>query len=398
MLDKEYDVIIVGAGPAGLASAKSCAENNLKTLLVEEHPAIGTPVQCGEALARFVFEKLGMEPEGNEIKKIEVFSPNRKKAEIIFPEPSLFLVIERKRFEKQLAMKIANIGANILTKTSAVDVIKENGFIKGAILERFGEKIRIKSKIVIDASGPNAVIARKSGLKIYTESGRFDSCAQFQMSNIKIEKSTAEMYFGSFAPGGYVWIFPKGDGAANVGIGINGGEGNKALGHLRNFIEKDERLKNGSIIEMNAGIVPVGGVIKKMVSNGLIVAGDAARMVNPLTGGGMRFAFRAGEIAGKIASDALKAGDFSEKKLSEYEKLWDKEFGLVFKISSVAKDVLFESAEKEVDSLFEDIGVITVPEPGDKDIMLKGLRMVLPVILKRPRIMFKFGKILKSNM
>ncbi|MCG2826422.1 MAG: NAD(P)/FAD-dependent oxidoreductase, partial [Thermoplasmatales archaeon] len=364
------------------------------TLLVEEHPAIGTPVQCGEALARFVFEKLDMEPEGNEIKKIKIFSPNKKKAEIIFPEPSMFLVIERKKFEKQLAVKIANLGVNILTKTSAVDVIKENGFVKGIVLERFREKIRVSSKIVIAADGPVSGIAKKAGLKIYSEPEKFDSCAQFQMSNIKIEKNIAEMYFGNFAPGGYVWIFPKGDGFANIGIGVNGNTGNKALDYLRDFVEKDHRLKKGSIIETNAGIVPVGGVIKKMVSNGLIVVGDAARMVNPLTGGGMRFAFRAGEIAGKVVADAVKNNDFCEKKLSEYEKLWKKEFGLAFRVSAVANEVIFESSEKDLDSLVEDIGVITVPSYGGMDVMLKGLKIVLPVLIKRPKILFKFRKIL----
>lgn len=396
VIDKSYDVIIVGGGPAGLSSAKSCAEHDLKTLLIEEHPAIGTPVQCGEALARFVFEDLGMKPVGNEIKKIKIFSPNKKKAEIIFPEPSTFLVIERKRFEKDLAVKIANLGVNIITKTRAVDVIKKNGFVKGVVLERLGGKMVVNSKIVIAADGPVSGIARKAGLKIYSEPKRFDSCAQFQMANIKIEKNIAEMYFGNFAPGGYVWIFPKDDGFANIGIGINGGEGKKALDHLRDFIEKDERLKNGSIIEMNVGIVPVGGVIKKMVSNGLIVIGDAARMVNPLTGGGMRFAFRAGEIAGKIASDAIRNNDFSEKKLLEYEKRWNKEFGLVFRICDVVKDVLFNSSEKELDSLFGDIGSITAPKPGGKDIILKGVKTILPLLLKRPKMMFKFRKILKS--
>ena len=394
MIDKSYDVIVVGAGPAGLSSAKSCAEHNLKTLLVEEHLAIGTPVQCGEALARFVFEDLGMEPEGNAIKKIKIFSPNKKKAEIIFPEPSMFLVIERKKFEKQLAVKIANLGVNILTKTSAVDVIKENGFVKGVVLERFRERIRVNSKIVIAADGPVSGIAKKAGLKIYSEPEKFDSCAQFQMANIKIEKNIAEMYFGKFAPGGYVWIFPKDEGFANIGIGINGENENRALDYLRDFIKNDERLKNGSIIEINAGIAPVGGVINKMVSNGLIAVGDAARMVNPLTGGGMRFAFKAGEFAGKATSDALRAGDFSEKKLSEYEKLWNKEFGLAFRVSSIARDVLFESSESEFDSLIEDIGMITVPSYGGKDVMLKGLKMVLPVLIKRPKILFKFRKIL----
>ena len=394
MIDKSYDVIIVGAGPAGLSSAKSCAEHGLRTLLVEEHSVIGTPVQCGEALARFVFEDLGMKPEGNEIKNTKIFSPNKKKMEIVFPEPSMFLVIERKKFEKDLAVKIANLGVDIFTKTRAVDVIKENGFVKGIILERFGEKIRVNSKIVIAADGPVSGIAKKAGLKIYSEPEKFDSCAQFQMSNIKIEKNIAEMYFGKFAPGGYVWIFPKDEDFANIGIGINGGDGNKALDYLRGFVEKDERLSHGSIIEMNAGVAPVAGAVNKMVSNGLIVAGDAARMVNPLTGGGMRFAFKAGKIAGTIASDALRSGDFSEKFLSEYEKIWNKEFGLAFRVSAVINEVIFESSESEVDSLIEDIGMITVPSYGGMDVMLKGIRMVLPVLIKRPKILFKFRKIL----
>jgi len=395
-MDNSYDVVVVGAGPAGLASAKSCAENNLKTLLVEDHPAIGTPVQCGEIFHVSMLKKLGLENiPFNEPKNARIYSPNKKMIEIVLQDgvSSPLVVVERKMLEKSLAVKVANLGVDIFTKTPAINVIKENGFVKGVRVLHFGEEKNIYSKIVIDATGPNAFIARKAGLNVYRNIENFDSCAQFQMAGIDIDGKTAEIYLGGVAPGGYVWIFPKGKGFANVGIGVSGNMGNKALGYLEKFVENDFRLKNGSIIETNAGIVPLGGETEKLVSDGLIVAGDAGRMVNPATGGGMVYAIKAGMAAGNVASDALKAGDFSEKFLLEYEKIWKNDIGKRFKAFNALKNVFLLLSDKEIDDIVEAVGRIQI----DKDMVEPWyplLKKVVLIIVKKPRLALKFGKVM----
>ena len=394
-MDNSYDVIVVGAGPGGLASAKSCAENGLKTLLIEEHPAIGAPVQCGEIFHVSMLKKLGLDIPFNEPKNARIYSPNKKMIEIVLQDVgSPLVIVERKMLEKSFAVKVANLELDIFTKTPAVDVIKENGFVKGVKVLHFGEEKNVHSKIVIDATGPNAFVARKAGLNVYRNIESFVSCAQFQMAGIDIDGKTAEIYLGDVAPGGYVWILPKGRGFANVGIGVNGNIGNKALDYLEKFVENEHRLRDGSIIETNVGIVPVGGGAEKIVSNGLMVVGDAARMVNPATGGGMIYAIKAGIVAGKVASDAVRNNDFSEKFLSGYEKIWKNDIGRRFKAFNALKNVFLKLSDKEIDDIFEAVGRIQI----DRDMAepwYPMLKKIVSIIMKKPRLALKFGKVMR---
>lgn len=404
-MDSSYDVIVVGAGPAGLASAKSAVEHGAKVLLLEDHAAIGTPVQCGESLALSSLEELDLEPDpsfvaNEDIKIIRLYSPGRKKIEIVLPEnmKTPGVIIERKMFEKLLAVKIANMGAHIYTKTPAIGVLKENGFVVGVKIKYIDEIKEVRAKVVIAADGPSSNIAKWAGMDIYNDITKFASCAQFQLANVNIDPKVAEIYLGKVAPGGGFWVLPKGNGFANIGLGIAGNDTRTALSYLREFVAKDERLRNGSIIEFNVGPVPVGGVVKKMVDNGIMVVGDAARQVNPATGGGMKFGIRAGIIAGEVAANAVKAGDTSAKFLKSYEKQWNKEFAKRFKAFEIFKEMIMEMPDEKLDKLCEDIGTRKVPANLDKrtDLAMMGLRIIWPVLRRYPKIMLKLGKFLPS--
>lgn len=404
-MDPSYDVIVVGAGPAGLAAAKSAVEHGAKVLILEDHAAIGTPVQCGESLALSSIEELGLEPDpsfvaNDDIRIIRIYSPGRKKIEIIMPEgvKTPGVILERKMFEKKLAVKIANMGAHIFTKTPAIGVIKENGYVVGVKVKHIDEIKDVKAKVVIAADGPSSNIAKWAGMDIYNDLEKFASCAQFQLANVNIDPKVSEIYLGKVAPGGGFWVLPKGNGFANVGLGIAGDDPKTALSYLREFVEKDERLRGGSIIEFNVGPVPVGGVVKKMVDNGIMVVGDAARQVNPATGGGMKFGIRAGIIAGEVAANAVKSGDCSAKFLSSYEKRWRKEFGRRFKAFEIFKELIEEMPDEKLDKLCEDIGRREVPGDIDShtDLGSMGLSIVWPVLRRYPKIVLKLGKFLPS--
>ena len=164
-----------------------------------------------------------------------------------------------------------------------------------------------------------------------------------------------EFYLGSrITPAGYAWVFPKSERHANVGLGVLASRAKRRpIEYLQEFIEQMPHLKCGKVVEINAGGVPVCGPLEKTVADGLLVVGDAARQVNPLTGGGIDCAMRAGTIAGEVAARAVAEGDTSEKTLQEYEKRWRQEMGQRLKRYLKAKEVLLNLSDKEMDRLAE---------------------------------------------
>jgi digeranylgeranylglycerophospholipid reductase len=148
------------------------------------------------------------------------------------------------------------------------------------------------------------------------------------LSEIDIDPSCVQFYFGKdLAPEGYLWIFPKGERMANVGLGLvrESIRSKTALEALKNFV--DTKFKNHTILSCTAGGVPAVPTLKEIVGNGLMLAGDAAHQADPLSGGGIINAMKAGRIAGEIAAEAVRCGDVSRKRLKAYEKQWSQTEG-----------------------------------------------------------------------
>ncbi len=119
------------------------------------------------------------------------------------------------------------------------------------------------------------------------------------------------------APGGYLWIFPKGNGVANVGLGVRNTK-ETAYYYLTKFIKN----LDATPVELNIGGVPLSGPMDKTFSSGLMVVGDAAGQVDPINGGGIQYAITCGRIAGEVAVEAIENEDTSSKYLKKYEDLW----------------------------------------------------------------------------
>jgi len=117
-------------------------------------------------------------------------------------------------------------------------------------------------------------------------------------------------------------------------------------------------------------------------------------MVNPATGGGMIYAIKAGMAAGKVASDAIRNNDFSEKFLSGYEKIWKNDIGRRFKAFNALKNVFLSLSDKEIDDIFEAVGRIQI----DRDMAepwYPMLKKIVSIIMKKPRLALKFGKVMR---
>lgn len=326
MIEKEYDVIVIGAGPGGSSAAKVCAESGLKVLVVEKRAEIGSPKRCAEGISRSAVERMGLKLEPGLISQTimgaRVFAPNGKSIDIKYKGPEGW-VIERKVFDKHLASEASRMGAKIISKTEATSFERAGGKVRVRFKQQ-EKKHEAFCKILIAADGVESKVAREMGLDTTNKLIDICSCAQFEMSNVKIEPDMIDFFFDQERfPGGYGWIFPKGKDRANVGIGVRKPWSKKtAYEYLLDFVDFHPGLKGGSVIEVNAGGVPVGGLLENMVMDNLLVVGDAAHQVNPIHGGGIAESYIGGKMAGRVAVEAIKAGDLSQKFLSRYNKLW----------------------------------------------------------------------------
>lgn len=331
MRDLEYDAVVVGGGPAGSIAARTLAEKGVKTLVLDKRQEIGTPKRCAEAINGSGLRRVGLVPDPRwavqTINGSVLYAPGGKSVKLVFDD-RVGYVLERKIFEKFLAADAISRGAKYMVKTLVTGVIKEDGRVAGVEANFMGEDYRIRSRLVIAADGVDSMVAKSAGLKTVNSLTDYHSGFQYEMAGLKIDgENLLHIFLGDEnAPKGYVWIFPKGNGVGNVGIGILGKlsvPGRKAQYYLDRFIESRPDIFSGaSPIEVNSGGIPVGSAIDCLVADGLMVVGDAAHQVNPIHGGGISMAMNAARIAGVVGAKALSEGVVSRERLLEYDTLW----------------------------------------------------------------------------
>jgi len=324
--DNTYDVIVVGGGPGGSTAAYYSALNGAKVVLFERHPDIGNVVRCAEGVSKHGFEELfdPSEIDGiNPINTLRIYAPSGEY--VSFNTTEIGYILNRKTFDYNLAKKAAEAGARIITRANVVDLIREDGKIIGVKVLHFGEEHTVFGKIVIGADGVESRIGKLAGLRHSFKLTEIDSCAQATIYNERIDKEICCAYFGSeIAPGGYAWCFPKGDNLANVGLGISGIHSKKrpAIEYLNSLLKN--YFPDSSILTIIAGGVPSSNALKKIATDNIMLVGDAAHQTNPLTGGGLINAIKAGKAAGEIAAQAIQKNDCSEKILRQYQLEWKK--------------------------------------------------------------------------
>ncbi len=390
----ETDVLVIGAGPAGSSTAKHAALNGAEVILMDKKSEIGSPKRCAEGVSKEGLKKLGIEPNSRwvtkELSGVRLISPNgtdvwMKEDQVKLPEAGY--ILERKVFDKFMAMDAARAGATIMIKTLARGMRKDyDGYIVSC--ESMGEDFEIKAKIVVGADGPESRVGRWGGLKTAVKPKNMESGIQFEMVGLEMEDpDVIEFYFGSVAPGGYAWIFPKGDDIANVGLGIVSTVTDKsAYEHLVEFVKNCPATQNAQPVELNVGGDPVGGMIKNLVKDNLMIVGDAAGHVNPLTGGGIITALEAGMYAGEVAAAAVKEDNYTEKRLKEYQDKCKKEIGDSFDKYLKTKDYLLSLSDSDLDSI-----AAAFQDTEFENISTKELIKLL--IKVSPKALLKLGKL-----
>jgi geranylgeranyl reductase family protein len=336
----DYDVVVVGGGPAGCMAAKYAAKAGASTLIIEEDAEIGEPVQCAGLISKRALEESELRNRNSfincEIKGAIVYSPSYELT--LESRDQRAFAIRRNVFDRELAKEAQKEGANIILKSKVKTVRKRGEGTKLAITTAMANGAHeIKAKVVIGADGVKSIVAQLAGLNVARSSL---SCVQIE-GEYKIG-DFAEIFVGkTIAPGFFAWTIPLGtDNRARIGLCIDkrfSPRPNPLVFLKRNLAEHPVIAKKykGAVFSRTAGRIPIpvnAGLrgrkyktVKIDKETGILLVGDAAAQIKPVTGGGVYYGMRCGKIAGEIAAQACLTGNM--KMLKDYERRWRNEIG-----------------------------------------------------------------------
>jgi len=325
----DVDVLVVGAGPGGAAAATAAkrAAPELAVLLVERDRAVGTPVRCAEGVGDAGLREFA-DPDGapwvaRRIRRVIFLAPDD--TEVAVAEREVGWILDRTRFDAALAAEACAAGVELRVGTEAAAMSRDGG--RWAVRLRTsaggGQDETVRARVVIGADGVETMVGRWAGLDTRVPARDMESCAQYLVQGIACDPDAIYLQFGSaIAPGGYAWIFPKGPGIANVGLGIVAlkADGRTARQYLDEWMT--HRFPDGAKTGYTVGGVIVHTTVARTSGDGVLLCGDAAHMVNPLSGGGIVNAMKSGRLAGGTAAAAIRAGDATATGLAGYHRAW----------------------------------------------------------------------------
>jgi len=393
----KYDVVVIGSGPAGSVTARFAAESGAKVLMLERRQAVGTPVLCAEGISRKVdaWDMLeGRSWIASSMDGARIYSPDgtmvKLAADMAGNETGY--VVYREVFDRELARRAAKAGTKIMMDTQATGLMRENDKITGVKAKSFDEEIEIEADVVVGADGVESKIGYWGGIDTTLKPKDLETCAQYTLTNIDCKDAYCDFYLGKeVAPGGYIWVFPKGKDVANVGIGILASLSESGLAKrlLDDFISKDPRLNKGEPVRFLAGAVPVALPVETVRDN-LVLVGDAARHVDPITGGGLTHCLEGGKIAGEVIGKAVEKQDFSKELLSEYETGWKEAFGKKLKRNYLVKEILLGMEDKTFNMLADSLKDYEFEE-------LSTLSLIKALVAKHPTLLMKLKPLMKLS-
>lgn len=339
---KEFDIIVVGGGPSGSTCAALVGMQGKDVLLLEK-AAFPRDKTCGDAVSgrsMKALQALGIEDQiqkvqQDKIKGIIFSGPEGKLINI--PRPTsdnrdYSGYVCKRELVDNIFFQNAKEYATVKEEVTVVDLIIENEKVVGVVAKDKDGVQEFRAKIVVGADGANSIVAKKIGVPAHP--GNHTSiAARAYYSGVELFEEKIELHFVDEILPGYFWIFPVGNGEANVGIGMLASEIQKRKVNLEkelfDIIENNplfkDRFKNAKRLgPVKAWRLPMGSKHRKVAFDGCILLGDAACLVDPFTGEGIGTGTTSARIAAKVIMEAFKESDFSESFLMKYEKqLWE---------------------------------------------------------------------------
>lgn len=398
-MKSSYDVIVVGAGPSGSVAARRCAEGGLSVLLIEKRQEIGAPVRCAEAIGQDITRPyIDINPKWIDA-RIESYAVHNLEGEhVILPPTEPTLIVNRKVFDWELANLAARAGVDVVTRTQAEGLIKDDsGRVIGVRLISLGKRHEVLAKIVIAADGSESQVARWAGLKTVPPMSDYYVGFQYLMVGLggKLKPTICEYHLGhSQAPHGYIWVFPKGEDCANVGIVIGADVADKAT--AQEYLDRfcDKHYPHASILGVVAGGIPITGALKHMVTDGVMSVGDAAHQADPLTAGGINLGMIGAEMAAEVAVKAIRTGDWSTRVLREYEHHWNHRFKRQHSALYQLRKMINRMSDDKISALVHTVSTLPIAEMSLGEVLIAVFRHH-PLMLIQAQALIATGLILK---
>lgn len=350
-MTERYDAIVVGAGPAGSTAARVIADAGMSVLLLEKDRDVGMPVRCGEAVSNRSLESIvDIDPRwiAATIRRFRLVAPDGCAV-----EPDLGghgYVLERRIFDYALARLAVQAGAELRTKAYVNGLLRESDEICGVTCAIQGEQRTLRARVIVGADGVESRVGRWAGIDTVTPFRDMECCAQMTLAGVDLEEDACEFHFGTAtAPMGYLWIFPKGNGLANVGVGVSGAAAKhkSPLRYLEEFVAR--KYPDAGRLTTVAGGVPCAPPLAEMVRGNVLLVGDAAHQVNPLSGGGITSGMHGGRMAGDAIVRALRSGEL--RHLDGYRKEWEQSFGAKHRTYHRMKEAVYRFPDDRLNAI-----------------------------------------------
>lgn len=325
MREHDFDVIVVGGGPAGSSAAYAAAKSGSSVAIIEKEKRIAESVRTSGVTWIEDAESFGIPSEYyNPIRNYAFASP--KKTVITKGDRARAAVLDVRKTYRWLAEMAESEGARIFLNSAVTGVLKEGRRVRGVVSGADDSREEFRSDVVIDASGFQSVVSRAMGL--VPQWKRFGAGAEYEVRAENVDPETWWLMVGNeYSPAGYAWIFPLGGGMARIGVGVGKPESAADPVKILDGLMKKRpgpigRLGTVTPIEFHYGLIPNEGLVRKTAYDGLLLVGDSAGQANPLVLEGIRYAIKFGRMAGEVASGAAANGDASERELLRYDRLW----------------------------------------------------------------------------
>lgn len=343
--DQIYDVIIVGAGPAGSYAAYELASSGHSVAVFEEKSAPGLNVCCTGIISTECFDSVGVSTDIvlTAADSARFFSPSGKCLRLQTEKVQAY-VVDRSLFDRAIACKAQARGVRYFFSSRVIDVVVGKDDIRTETV-CCGARAMFSARSVILANGYRPGLPRKLGL------GRIKSFLVGAQAEVEAQDiAEVEVHFGrEIAPGSFAWLVPISTDRAYVGLLAS----SHAKLHLQRFV--DSLYRRGRITDQDVAIrqkaIPLG-TLTRSYGDRVLAIGDAAGQVKPTTGGGIYFGHLGAKIAVRVLDEALKDDNLAAGRLARYQKEWKARMGKELSRGYLARWAYARLSDRQIEKIF----------------------------------------------
>jgi len=376
-----YDVVVAGAGPAGTAAARVCAEHGLSVLCIEEHASIGFPVQCAGLISLAAFDECAVSRRSiqNTITGARIVTSTGSALVIDASKPKAY-VVDRALLDQEMAHAAAEAGAEFLIKTAVTGVGNSRVVTRGIEGHR-----EISFRILIAADGPRGTVARSLGISrspVFLAGIQAEGKRESEPGLVELFPDASPEFFG--------WAIPSGEGRTRAGLCGTSGVRERFTSFMK-------RIGLHSDIHFVTGTIPLG-TMPRTYGHKTLFVGDAGGFAKPTSGGGVYTGVRSAKHAAEVAVACCETDNFSDTALADYERRWKEDLGhelsLGFRLFLMRQHLGVATVDRMIEAMNDPAIISQIVKYADMDRPAK----IAGILMKNPSLIRFFSPVLLSGI